>query len=479
MTKHFQKPTACKFRTWTTAVALASLVAAGSAAQADETLIDLVEDVAPSVVAILSEWQVDAPGGVGDGLGGPEQRPFEEFFRRFGEPGSPENRGRDGLPHAALGSGFILSPDGLIVTNHHVIDDASAVTVRLNDGREFDAEVVGEDPETDLALLSIRTEQALPHVTLGDSDKIRVGENVVAVGNPFGLGGTVTAGIISAKERHVGTGAYAEFLQTDAAINKGNSGGPLFNLKGEVVGVNSAIFSPTGGNMGIGFAVTSNIVDRVTEDLLDDGVVDRGWLGVSVQNISDQIATAIGLKDRDGALVSGVSEGAPAEGTLEVGDVIVAFDGAEIKDSRALPKAVAAARIGDTSEVEVIRNGARVALQVDIGQRESRVSAGPDDAAEAPSTPALGVTVAPLTDTARSAIGIGEDMNGVVVSSLAPSGAAAAAGLQVGDIIVKFGTEEVETPQGLKQAVARTGEELVLVLINRQGQPVFLAIELA
>ena len=310
---------------------------AGSAF-ADEALADLVEQVAPSVVTIVAERGAEPIRSEGKVFDLQENSHLEEYFSRFGAPEDFSREFGQGAPRPALGSGFILDADGLIVTNHHVIDDATEITVQLADGREFLADVVGTDPQTDLALLSVVSEGALPFVTLGDSEDIRVGEDVVAVGNPFGLGGSVTSGIVSAKGRNIGVGPYAEFLQTDAAINKGNSGGPLFNMDGDVVGVNSAIFSPTGGNVGVGFSVTSNIVDLVVEDLLEDGSVDRGWLGVSIQSMSREVAAAIGLEDRKGALVSAVIKGAPADGVLVLGDVILSFNGSRFQTARTCQK---------------------------------------------------------------------------------------------------------------------------------------------
>ncbi|MEM6578284.1 MAG: Do family serine endopeptidase [Pseudomonadota bacterium] len=458
-------------------VALASSVAAASASHADEALADLVEDVAPSVVTILADRDIGKVSGGENDLRRDQSPFFEEFFRRFGDSDELLDKFKNDTPRPALGSGFILEEDGLIVTNQHVIEDAREVTVRLHDDREFDAEVIGADPETDLALLSIKVDEALPFVELGDSDDIRVGEDVVAVGNPFGLGGSVTSGIISAKGRNIGAGPYAEFLQTDAAINRGNSGGPLFNMDGEVVGVNSAIFSPTGGNVGIGFAVTSNIVDLIVSDLRDDGSVERGWLGVSIQTMSPEIAAAIGLEDRKGALVSGVVSGGPSDGTLEIGDVILSFDGKTVADARDLPRLVGAADVNGTSDVDIIRDGDRQTLEIEIGQYNDVTADAPTETLEKPSSAKLGVTVAPLTETARSEIGVDDDATGVVVTSLAPSGAAASAGLQVGDVIVQYGDQPVSNPESLREAVQSDDREAVLVLLNRRGQQIFVAVE--
>lgn len=460
------------------AISAALMTSSASIAAADEALADLVEDVAPSVVTILATR--DAPQE--HRMSGQFNRngPMDEFFRRFGRPdGKPDSFGHQG-PLQGQGSGFILESDGLIVTNHHVVGDATQITVRLSDGREFGGEIVGQDAQTDLALVQIETDSVLPFVTLGNSDEIRVGEDVVAVGNPFGLGGTVTTGIVSAKGRNIGSGAYAEFLQTDAAINKGNSGGPLFNMEGEVVGVNSAIFSPTGGSVGVGFAVTSNIVDMIVDDLRDDGQVDRGWLGVSIQDLTPDLAAAMGKDTARGALVSEVIADSPADGLLQAGDVIVEFDGQEVESSRDLPRLVAAVKSGKTADIKVLRDAQEKTLAVKIGRHENSIAMSETQTdAENTSTKKLGVTVAPLTETARSDIGVGTEAQGVVITSLAPSGPAARAGLQVGDVIERVGGEDISNPGTLKAALQSEKTDPALVLINRNGQKLFIAVEIA
>lgn len=462
---------------WAGASALSALLLASTAlpAAADEALADLVEEVGPSVVTILAtqEATTEPASMQGRDLG---NHPFGEFFRQFGMPEGmkPGPRG----PKQGLGSGFILEEDGLIVTNHHVIDGADTVTVRLADDREFEATVVGADPLTDLAVLQIEADGPLPAVDLGDSDVIRVGEDVVAVGNPFGLSSTVTTGIVSAKGRNISEGPYAEFLQTDAAINKGNSGGPLFNMDGEVVGVNSAIYSPTGGSVGLGFAVTSNIVDTIVADLVEDGQVDRGWLGVSIQNVSPDIAAAIGLDGAKGALVSDVVTDSPADGALKSGDVIVGFDGKPVKSSSDLPRLVGATKIGATSAIEIIRNGEPEQVSVTIGAHKL-TQAQVEPKVDETSGKQLGVTVAPLTDTARAEIGVSKDVSGVVVTSLNQDGAAAKAGLRVGDVIVKLGGQDTVSPKELKAALQSEKTDPALVLINRGGNQLFVAVEIA
>ncbi|SPJ29702.1 Do family serine endopeptidase [Falsiruegeria mediterranea] len=462
---------------WAGASALSALLLATTAlpAAADEALADLVEEVGPSVVTILAtqEAMTEPASMKGRGM---ENHPFGEFFRQFGMPEGmkPGPRG----PSQGLGSGFILEEDGLIVTNHHVIDGADTVTVRLADDREFEATVVGADPLTDLAVLQIDAGGPLPAVELGDSDVIRVGEDVVAVGNPFGLSSTVTTGIVSAKGRNISEGPYAEFIQTDAAINKGNSGGPLFNMDGEVIGVNSAIYSPTGGSVGLGFAVTSNIAETIVADLIDDGQVDRGWLGVSIQNVSPDIAAAMGLDGATGALVSDVVTDSPADGALKSGDVILSFDGKPVKSSADLPRLVGATKTGTDSTIEVLRNGEPEQVTVTIGTHQM-ASAQIEPQVDETSGKQLGVTVAPLTDTARAEIGISKDVSGVVVTSLNQEGAAAKAGLRVGDVIVKLGSQDTLTPKELKAALKSEKTDPALVLINRGGNQLFVAVEIA
>ncbi|MEM8630020.1 MAG: Do family serine endopeptidase [Pseudomonadota bacterium] len=475
-----------RLRSLTAATAISSgLVAVAAApALADEALADLVEQVAPSVVTVLSSRDVTPAAGNGDTserFSFPEGTPFDELFRRFGQVNGIPEQFSNRQPAEGLGSGFILDAEGWIVTNHHVVNGADTVTVRLSDDREYEAEIVGMDAPTDLALLRIDAEEALPFVTLGDSSEIRVGEDVMAVGNPFGLGGTVTKGIISAKGRNISAGPYADFLQTDAAINRGNSGGPLFNMDGEVVGVNSAIYSPTGGSVGVGFAVTSDIVNLIVEDLKDDGQVQRGWLGVSIQDVTPDLAEALGLEDAAGALVSSVVPGSPSEGRLETGDVILSFNGDAVPGSRDLPKLVAAAGAGDAVDVIVLRDGDRETIEINVGKFEPQQTAelATQEPAEGSAMEQLGATVAELTDSARAEIGVDEDINGLVITSLSDSGAAAEAGLQVGDVIVRLGSQPTETPKALSEALETEKTDPALMLVNRSGQQIFLAVKIA
>lgn len=460
------------------ATALSAALLAGTAipSHADEALADLVEAVSPSVVTIIATIDA-APEPANSPQFNFDNQPFGEFFKRFGMP-EGFDAPRHG-PSQGLGSGFVLDEDGYIITNNHVVDKASTVTVRLSDDRSYDAEVVGTDPLTDIALLKINADEPLKPVPLGNSDDIRVGEDVVAIGNPFGLSSTVTTGIVSAKGRNISDGPYAEFIQTDAAINKGNSGGPLFNMEGEVVGVNSAIYSPSGGSVGLGFAVTSNIVEHIATDLLDDGQVSRGWLGVSIQNVSPDLAAAMGIEGTTGALVSEVLPDSPADGILKQGDVILAFNGDKVDSSSELPVLVGTTTVGTDSKVTVLRNGKEETLNVTIGQHQAQTASAEDPVEDVVAGKTLGVTVAPLSDEARAEIGVSDKVHGVVVTALKPDSPAAKAGLRRGDVIVKLGDQEVETPKALKTALENQAGKPALMLVNRGGNQIFVAVDIA
>ena len=454
------------------------LAASASGALADEALADLVEQVSPAVVTVLSSREITPGPDAADRFGIPEGSPFEEFFRQFGRDGDRRGPLAPQQPREGLGSGFILDEDGLIVTNHHVIAGADEVTIRLKDDRVFKAEVIGTDEQTDLAVLQIDAGETLPFVSLGDSGEIRVGEDVMAVGNPFGLGGTVTSGIVSAKGRNIAAGPYAEFIQTDAAINRGNSGGPLFNMDGEVVGVNSAIYSPTGGSVGVGFSIASNTVELVVDDLLDDGEIDRGWLGVSIQGVSPDIAAAVGLDETRGALVASVLEDGPSVDALRAGDIILEFEGQTVASSGDLPRLVGAAKAETEAKLVVFRDGETETITVRLGAFEVEEAAVVETEARDSADETLGATVAPVTETARAEIGLDDSVDGLVITSLKATGPAARAGLQVGDVILRVGSNEVMTTDDLDQAFEAQDAERALMLINRSGRQLFVAVEL-
>ncbi|WP_424932068.1 Do family serine endopeptidase [Amaricoccus macauensis] len=453
-----------------------------ASAQTEPGLVaDLVEKTSPAVVTILATQEREAQISPEQWTFGPGS-PFEEFFRRFGQPNSGE-RGSP-VPRSegtSLGSGFVIEADGYIVTNDHVVDEATNVRVRFHDESEFEAEVIGTDPQTDLALIKIDADD-LPTLSLGDSDDMRVGEDVIAVGNPFGLGGTVTRGIISAVSRDINAGPYVDFIQTDAAINRGNSGGPLLNLEGEVIGVNSAIYSPNGGSVGVGFAVPSNTVEYVVGQLRDAGVVERGWLGVSIQGVTADIAEAVGLDEARGALVAEVVADSPAEDTLRIGDVIVGFNGAPVASSRELPKLVAAAAPDQDVEVEVLRDGREQTLTLRLGRLDSEelaaLTPGSDQKQSGTASERLGATLSAVTPAAREQLRLPNDIDGVVITSLDGEGLAAEAGLRVGDIILQVSGTDVRTPRDVDTALQDLNASAALFQISRDGTRLFVGVRM-
>jgi len=458
---------------------------------------DLIEDIMPSVVTVTTginprtDIDEEDPRSFRDfgerGMSEEDmQRFMERFFSRPGSPGlpggpSPHERG----PIAGSGSGFIIGEEGLIVTNNHVIAEADEVTVTLNDGREFDAEVVGTDPDTDLALLQVTADETLPVAKFANADKVRVGDAVIAIGNPFGLGGTVTSGIVSAKAREIGAGRYDDFLQIDAPINRGNSGGPTFNLQGEVIGVNTAIHSPTGGNVGIGFAIPADLTQKVIADLKDDGMVERGWLGVHIQALDDDLADGLGLDEAKGALVARVTDDGPAAAFgIKQGDVILDFAGTKIEDLRDLTRAVADMKPGSEAEIKVWRDSVETKLTVEIAQMPSEqqmAAVDPEEEAEEDTTPKLGLALALLDDEARLAMDLPDNLGGAVVTRVLPGGPAAEKGVREGDVIIEADHQEVTDPETVANAVRAAvdrGEEAILLLIKRGDQDRFIAVRL-
>ncbi len=455
-------------------------------------IVDLVARTSPAVVTVLATQK--APADMADGQDpgqdaspfGPNS-PFDEFFRHFGmptpQPGQRQGHddGQQGNPQGvALGSGFVVDPDGYIVTNNHVVDHADTVKVRMSDDHEYDAKVLGTDEQSDLALLKIDAKN-LPDLALGDSDKVRVGEDVIAVGNPFGLGGTVTRGIVSAMARDIDAGPYVDFIQTDAAINRGNSGGPLLDLDGNVIGVNSAIYSPNGGSVGVGFAIPSNTVKTVIAQLRNGGAVERGWLGVTIQNVTPDIATALGINDPHGALVSDVIADGPSAGKLETGDVILNFDGKRVESSRELPKLVAAATPDSKVVIDVLRQGEDKKIDFTLGRFDAeRVASNePSDSHKGADSERLGATLAPMSPTAREQLGLDDNTDGVVITSLDNTGRAADAGLEVGDVILRVGDTAVTTPTEVDHALHGVKGNAVLLQIERHGSRIFVGVKLA
>jgi len=473
------------------ATALALLLAlpqAGFPRGVPESFADLAEQLSPAVVNVTTSTAV---AGVNRGVGPmiPEGSPFEDFFRDFlerqpdGDGEGPGARPRQ-RRSSALGSGFIISPDGYIVTNNHVIESADEISVELYEGGELDAELIGRDPRTDIALLKVESDVPLPFVSFGDSDAARVGEWVMAIGNPLGQGFSVSAGIVSARNRTL-QGSYDDFIQTDAAINRGNSGGPLFNMDGEVIGVNTAILSPNGGSIGIGFAMSSAVVTRVVDQLREYGETRRGWLGVRIQNVDPDVAEALGLAEAEGALVTDVPEGPAMEAGIQSGDVIIEFDGEVIDDTRELVRVVAETAVGKTVDVRVFRDGEEIAMNVEIGRLEEATlasAAGPSGESEPSEEAILGMTVATVDDNVRQEHGLSQDVNGLVVLSVDADSDAYAKGVREGDVITEVGQEPVAGPGEMRkriEAAEAAGRNSILLLVRRDGAPRFIAVNLS
>ena len=448
---------------------------------APDSFADLAERLSPAVVIIRTTQQVR-----GRGPGRPETpqfppgSPFKEYFRDFFERQRPDGDEAPRRRPNSVGSGFVIDESGIIVTNNHVIADSETIEVVLHDDRRATAEVLGRDQRTDLAVLKIEVEGSLPTVMWGESSSARVGDWVLAIGSSLGLKGTVTAGIISARNRDINAGPYDDFIQTDASINRGNSGGPLFNMAGEVIGINTAIFSPSGGSVGVGFAIPSALAIPVVTQLAASGAVRRGWLGVRIQTVDDDIAEGLGLEAAEGALVASVNEGEPAYGHIEPGDVILQFDGTEIPDTRALTRAVAATEVGRTVEVEVWRKGRRETVQVTIGELRDERQVAALAGAEPESAEILGLALAEITPDLRSRFDLDEGATGVVVIGVDQE-SSAAEGIQAGDIITEVSQNEVTSPSELVELVREvqeSGRKSVVFTLSRGGDLSFVAVRL-
>lgn len=483
---------------WSAFLMMAFTLAAmpASARSGPTGFADLAEKLLPSVVNISTSQTITAGVDIGDlpELQIPPGSPFEDFFRDF-----LEKQGRGGMPGkptkrkaTSLGSGFIIDSAGYVVTNNHVIQDADEITVILHDDTNLPAKVVGRDVKTDLALLKVESKKPLPAVTWGDSDKVRIGDWILAIGNPFGLGGTVTTGIISARARDINSGPYDDYLQTDAPINRGNSGGPMFDMDGAVIGINTAIFSPSGGSIGIGFAIPSAMAKSVVDQLKEHGHTRRGWLGVRIQMVTEDIAASLGLGKVQGALVSSVTPDGPADKAgIKQGDVITAFDGKPVTEMRRLPRLVAETEVNRSAPITVFRKGKETTLTVKVGELET---SEPDadqptekPAEKSPATPNvdkiddLGLTVAPVTPAIKKRFDIDDATQGLAVITVAPDGLAAEKGLQPGDVISEAAQQEIKTTKELADITkqAKKDKKPLLLLVDRKGELRFVAINFA
>ncbi|WP_394805024.1 Do family serine endopeptidase [Tritonibacter scottomollicae] len=457
-----------------------------SASARPESLAPLAEKVSPAVVNITTSTVVEGRTGP-QGIV-PEGSPFEDFFREFQDRNGGGNRPRRS---SALGSGFVISEDGYIVTNNHVIDGADEIEIEFfpGDGQPADflpATVVGTDPNTDIALLKVDAPMPLKFVKFGDSDVARVGDWVVAMGNPLGQGFSLSAGIVSARNRAL-SGSYDDYIQTDAAINRGNSGGPLFNMDGEVVGVNTAILSPNGGSIGIGFSMASNVVTKVVSQLKEFGETRRGWLGVRIQDVTDDLAEAIGLTNDEGVLITDVPEGPAKEAGLLARDVITSFDGFEVKDTRDLVRRVGDTEVGKTVRVVVFRDGKTETVRVTLGRREDAVGndagtgTGDDVVPDESEKEILGLTVGAVRDDMREELNLDADTPGLVILSVDETSAAWEKGLRAGDVITEAGQNKVASIADLEaqiEAAEEGGRKSIFLMVRRAGEPRFVALNL-
>jgi serine protease Do len=444
---------------------------------APESFAELAEKISPAVVNITTSAMIAAPT---DGMPMvPEGSPFEDFFDDFGGPG-PGGPQRS----EALGSGFVISEDGYIVTNNHVIEGADEIEIEFFSGERLKAKLVGTDPKTDIALLKVESDKPLEFVSFGNSDLMRVGDWVMAMGNPLGQGFSVSAGIVSARGRQL-QGTYDDFIQTDAAINRGNSGGPLFNMDGQVVGVNTAILSPNGGSIGIGFSMASNVVSKVTDQLKEFGETRRGWLGVRIQDMTPEIAESMGLADAKGALVTDVPDGPAKDSGIQAGDVITRFGTNDVANAGDLTRRVADAPIGEAVPVIVLRDGRTETLAVTLGRREDAEAATMPASSPAPEAPkemeTLGLTLAPLDDDLRSRMGLEASAEGLVITKVDQASEAFTKGLTEGDVITEAGQQKIVRLQDLEDRIKEAkdaGRKSILLLVRRGGDPRFVALSI-
>jgi serine protease Do len=434
-------------------------------------VVNISTQAAPPAAKTAQEAPPNSPGGTLDEV-------FRDFFGDKGAPGTPGSR------IASLGSGFIIDASGLIVTNNHVIANADQITVTLSDDTALQAQVLGRDSVTDLALLKVEPKTPLPAATWGDASKARVGDWVLAIGNPFGLGGTVTAGIISATARDIRSGPYDDYLQTDASINRGNSGGPMFNLSGEVIGINTVIYSPSGGSIGIGFAIPSALAQPIIEKLKATGKVERGWIGARIQPVTDDIAETIGLDKSRGAMIASIDPGSPAaQAKLQPGDVILSYDGKPIERSRQLPRLVADTPPDKLVKVTIWRDGKESEAELKVAvlnpNRPPPAPPEPEKPKPAVAVDAFGLKFGKLSPELRKQFSLPDAARGVVITEVPPNSAAAAQGLRPGDLVIAVGHAAVKTPEEMPQLAAgakKAGQKKVLVRVEREGNTRFIAL---
>lgn len=461
-------------------------------ARGPASVADLAEGLLDAVVNVSTSQK--APGGEAPGAvpmpDVPEGSPFQDYFDEFFQ-----NREGEGPPRRmqSLGSGFIIdAKEGIVITNNHVIADSDEIEVNFTDGSTLKAELVGKDPKTDLAVLKVDPERKkLTAVSFGDSNKMRIGDWVMAIGNPFGLGNTVTVGIVSALDRDINSGPYDDFIQTDAAINRGNSGGPLFNMEGEVIGINTAIISPTGGSIGIGFAIPADLALGVIDQLREFGETRRGWLGVRIQPVTDEIAASLGMDSAKGALVGGIIKGGPVDnGTIQPGDVIIKFDGKDIRNMRDLPRVVAESPVGKAVDVVIVRKGEEKTVKVTLGRLEDGeqlASAETEGDEQTPETgvataKVLGMTIGELTDETRAEFGISDDLSGVLIAEVEENSPAAERGIEPGNVITEVSQESVATPQEVLDKIAALKNQgrknAVLIVAAPTGELRFVSLRI-
>ena len=461
---------------------MALMPSAVMARGAPDSFADLAGKLLPTVVNIATT-QTLKPASAESMPDLPPGSPLADLFRDFLKQNNAPRH------VTSLGSGFIIDPSGLIVTNNHVIEDADQISVTLNDGTILPAKLIGRDEKTDLALLRVKPKSPLPSAHFGNSDKARVGDWVIAIGNPFGLGSTVTAGIVSARNRDISAGPYDDFIQTDAPINRGNSGGPLFDMDGNVVGVNSAIFSPSGGSVGIGFSIPSNLALDVVDQLRKFGVTKRGWIGVRIQQVTSDIAEGMGLPSSAGALVADVTHGGPADKAgLRNGDVIVGFDGKPIPDSRTLPRVVADTGVGKTVGMDILRHGKKQTLHIQVaklkdddGTPVAKLAQPPKKTPVQPKLSRLGLSLSSLDSDGRGKYHLAADVKGVLVTDVDPDSPAGQQNFRAGDVIVEVQNQPVSTPEDVMKRVdadAKAGKKVELLLVSRGGDLTFVALRL-